>query len=275
MKVYEIVQKILLDSMANGTAPWHQPWAGRPLHNYATGKRYNGINELMIPMQSFARGEPIADSYIGFKQARAKGLKLLPEFKGSSVICVYYGESKETEEKDAFRFLRYSRVYPSYAFGIAQQAHKPKQWADNVTARDIVMNYDIEVDHGGDSAFYSPSQDKINMPPQGQFESASGYYSVLFHELGHSTGHKDRLNRNLAGRFGSSLYAREELVAEVTSAYLSNIAGIDHEATIANSAAYLNNWKKHISDAGPAIVSAFSQAQKACEYILTNGASHA
>lgn len=276
MKVYEIVQDLLLKSLATGTAPWHRPWAGKVTTNYATGKEYHGCNAIMLPMQTHSQGLPIPDQYIGFKQAKAKGLELLPEFKHSSVICVYYGQTKETEEKDAYKFLRYSRVYPAYAFGIETPTVKavPK-WSDIKSARDIVMGYDMDVEHGGNAAFYCPSKDNVVMPPQSTFESATGYYGALFHELAHSTGHKSRLDRQIKGKFGSPTYAREELVAEVTSAYLCWVAGIDHECTIENSAAYIANWSKVIQDAGTYIVSAFSQAEKAANYILTNGASHA
>lgn len=280
MKVYEIVQELLLKSIASGAAPWHRPWAGKVTTNYATGKEYHGVNAMMLPMQTHSQGLPIPDQYIGFKQAEAKGLELLPEFKHSSVICVYYGpgvkKDPETGEiENSYKFLRYSRVYPAYAFGIETPTVKAEpKWSDIKSARDIVAGYDMDVEHGGNAAFYCPSKDNVVMPPQSTFDSATGYYAALFHELGHSTGHKSRLDRQIKGKFGSAAYAKEELVAEITSAYLCGVAGIDHEATIENSAAYIANWSKAIQDAGTYIVSAFSQAEKASNYILTNGASH-
>lgn len=120
---------------------------------------------------------------------------------------------------------------------------------------------------GGNRAYYSPAEDGIHLPPRDAFQSDDEFYSTLFHELAHSTGHESRLSRHDGNhRFGSHNYGREELVAEMSSAMLCGTAGI--EATIDNSAAYLQSWIKAIKEDTKAIVWAASRAEAAANYIL-------
>ena len=124
--------------------------------------------------------------------------------------------------------------------------------------------------HGGSRACYWPAIDVVHMPPKRSFESAEGYYSVVFHELTHSTGHEKRLNRKtlVAGApFGSPTYSREELVAEMGAAFLCATAGIS-DPTLDNSAAYIGGWLKYLKSDPKALLVAGAQAQKAADLIL-------
>ena len=126
-------------------------------------------------------------------------------------------------------------------------------------------------DNGGDEAFYSPTTDTVSTPKKEFFKSIDGYYSTLFHELGHSTGHESRLARNFNGhRFGSHEYGKEELTAEFTAAFLCGMSGI--EKTVDNSAAYLKSWSEKIKAEPEIITGAMSQAAKAANYILNTTA---
>ncbi len=120
-------------------------------------------------------------------------------------------------------------------------------------------------------AFYRPSADMVGMPSRNCFESPEGYYSTLFHELTHSTGHKSRLNRfeenSTDHQFGSESYSKEELIAEMGAAMLAGIAGIS-QATLDNSASYLQSWINRLKSDSRLIISAASHAQKAADYIL-------
>jgi antirestriction protein ArdC len=122
-------------------------------------------------------------------------------------------------------------------------------------------------------AFYRPSADMVGMPSRTCFESPEAYYSTLFHELTHSTGHTSRLNRfdenSTDHQFGSESYSKEELVAELGAAMLAGIAGIS-QTTIANSASYLQTWINRLKSDSRLIISAASNAQKAADYILGN-----
>ena len=123
--------------------------------------------------------------------------------------------------------------------------------------------------HGGNRACYWPGIDQISMPKRETFVSSEAYYSALYHELCHSTGHPDRLNRKtlVAGApFRSPIYSREELTAEMGAAFLCAQAGID-DPTIENSAAYLQGWLKYLSSDPKALLVAGAQAQKAADYV--------
>lgn len=134
----------------------------------------------------------------------------------------------------------------------------------------IVDGYDIDTSHGGDRAFYSPSDDRIQMPTRESFESPEAYYTVRFHEMGHSTGHASRLDRkgiaNFDG-FGSHQYADEELVAEFTACFLAAEAGIER-TTQENSASYLKCWATKLAEDPKLVVFAAQRAQKAADLIM-------
>jgi antirestriction protein ArdC len=131
--------------------------------------------------------------------------------------------------------------------------------------------------HGGDSAFYSPSDDRIVLPHPQAFAKREGYYATFFHEAGHSTGHASRLDRKdgMHNIFGSHLYSKEELIAEFTSAFLCAECGISNEYTEHQSVAYLQSWIRVFKDDKTIAVSAAQRAQKACDLILGRGAAAA
>jgi antirestriction protein ArdC len=123
----------------------------------------------------------------------------------------------------------------------------------------------------GNRAFYRPSEDAIHLPLMEQFSKQAEYYSVAFHESVHSTGHKSRLNRfedEKSAAFGSEVYSKEELVAELGAATLVNFLGLETEKSFRNSAAYIQNWLKVLKDDPKFIVSASARAEKAVDMIL-------
>jgi antirestriction protein ArdC len=123
-----------------------------------------------------------------------------------------------------------------------------------------------------DRAWYSSSQDRVGLPSKALFNSPAEYYSTLFHELAHATGHAKRLKRDGFGKpaqFGSDSYSKEELVAEMASAFLCGLSGIDRE-TVPNSAAYLKTWIERLKADNRLLLTAASAAQKAADYISRN-----
>jgi len=129
--------------------------------------------------------------------------------------------------------------------------------------------------HGGDRAFYNPSRDHIQMPHQGTFFKPEGYYTTLFHEAGHSTGHTSRCDRKdgMSNHFGDHLYSKEELVAEFTAAFLCAQCGISNEYTETNTTAYLQSWISAFKNDARVAVTAAQRAQKACDWILNAGSA--
>jgi len=124
-----------------------------------------------------------------------------------------------------------------------------------------------DIRHGGNSAFYAPSKDLVQMPPFEAFKDKESYYATLLHELTHWTNHKSRLDRSFnAKRFGDHGYAREELVAELGAAFLSADLGITPEVRD-DHAAYLGDWLKILQEDKRAIFSAAAHAQRAADYL--------
>ena len=117
-------------------------------------------------------------------------------------------------------------------------------------------------------AYYRPSTDSVHMPARSRFVDVPHYYSTLFHELVHSTGHASRLNRTFGDRFGDELYSKEELVAEMGAAFLCAVAGIANEHTDRNTTAYIQNWIAKLEEDNRLIVHAAANAQRAVELIL-------
>lgn len=141
--------------------------------------------------------------------------------------------------------------------------NNPIEQAENIVKN---MPNKPEIIHNSQTAFYLPVNDVVNMPKFNKFVNSESYYSTLFHELVHSTGNEKRLNRHVKSYFGSMAYASEELVAEIGAAFLCNLCGINN--TIENSAAYIDSWRKRISEDKQLVVRAASAAQKASDYIL-------
>ena len=117
--------------------------------------------------------------------------------------------------------------------------------------------------------FYRPSTDEIVLPLRKQFVSTAEYYSTVFHEISHSTGHPSRLNRlNRAAFFGTEEYSKEELCAEITSAALVNHCGMESTSSFRNNTAYIQNWLSVLQGDKRFIVSAAGKAEKAVNLIL-------
>jgi len=134
---------------------------------------------------------------------------------------------------------------------------------DNADA--VIEAYELDILNGGNRAYYSPSKDEVHLPSREQFRSASEWYAAVFHELGHSTGHKSRLGRDLRNPFGSPEYAFEELVAELTSAFVCAEVGVEGRI---QHVEYLANWLDVLKNDKNAILRASSKAQAAADYIM-------
>lgn len=287
--VYQIVTDRILEALDSGTVPWRKPWrggsAGRP-KSLATRKPYNGINIWLLSMSAQAAGFESC-YWVTYKKAQELGGQVRKGEKSS--IAVFWKKlekEKVTEsgsiEKDEFFVLRYYRIFN---LDQCDNLNPDKLPVDAVPEIDeteldfepieacesIVSNMPNipEITHSGDpKAYYRPSVDIVHMPNKTKFENESFYYSVLFHELSHSTGHSSRLNRQGKSTvaFGSVEYGKEELVAEFSSCMLCGIAGIE-TSTIENSAAYIDNWSKAIKKDRKLVVQAASAGQKAADYI--------
>lgn len=269
---YEIVTDKILAAMAEGTVPWHQPWSGAGARSMSSGKAYRGINVFLL-----------APGYWGtYKKITELGGQVRKGEKTSvAVFWKFIEKPDENGKVKTIPFLRYFRVLhqdqADWPNGLPEKFAPAATTSedDRITAAEQILSGYFKREEGltilesGDRACYSPMLDHISVPKLGQFESADSYYSTLFHEATHSTGHESRLNREGITNFdafGSHQYAKEELVAEMGAAMLSSVSGID--STIETSAAYLKHWASKISDDPKLVVQAAGLAQRAADRIL-------
>lgn len=261
---YEAVYKQIVDKMNNGEIPWRRPWALISPYNYKTKRKYSGINFLLLSIADYK--DP---RWFTYKQLQELGANVKKGQKSKQVIFWKIISKEDGGKTRTIPFLRYYNV-----FNVEQtEGYKfPKVGNDNqriITGDDILSGYTDKpsVTYGGNVAAYVPAMDVIKMPHIAYFDNSNEFYSTLFHEMVHSTGHSKRLDRKTLNVRDSSSYSEEELVAEFGAAFLCNVAGIDN-STIDNSAAYIRGWLKAFADNPEMIVHAASKAQKAVEYIL-------
>lgn len=275
--VYTIITEKIIERLEKGCVPWQQQWndTGLP-KNLISGKPYRGINIMLLASLGYQE-----NLFLSFKQIQDIGAKVKKDEKGHQVIYWNYLQKMEQEieipdEKAEFKKTATLRYYT--VFNISQCENIPQDLLK--TARIPVTNpsceYVIEnmpdvplIRHKENKAYYSPLEDFVNMPKQKSFKTDDGYYSTLFHELVHSTGHHSRLNRNTLiemAEFGSDTYSHEELVAEIGTCYLQSYTAI--ESQFEQSAAYIQGWLWKLKNDKRLIISAGHAAQKAVDYIL-------
>lgn len=279
--VIEIVNEKILEKLEKGINPWRKTWKrlpdgnyiNRPI-NYYSGKPYNGINAVLL--------EP--GQYLTFNQIKQLGGILKKGSEGQVVVYYKIDNKKnidsETEDKQTF-ILRY---YLVFNLQDTENCREIKGRKEQITLPEVATSKEIDamvkefckntrleiISSGSDKAFYQPTFHKIRIPNVSQFESLPDYYATLFHEMAHSTGHKDLLDRGLETRKETDVYAKEELIAEITSAYMLNHLNIDNDDLLKNQVAYLKNWADHLkgNTSNRFIVNATKQAEKAFEFII-------
>lgn len=276
--VYEIVTDRIIEQLENNIIPWQKPWTGirSGAYNRISKKSYSFINQMMLKHD----GE-----YATFKQWESLGGHVRKGEKSEIVVfwkITPIEEIKEdgTKEIKQIPLLRYYNVFHiSQVEGVEPLKEEeldqiePIEKAENVL-HDYWTRENIRVEHkAGDRAYYSPTHDMICLPLFEQFTDTSEYYSTAFHESIHSSMKENRCNRaeDRKGKlvaFGSDDYSKEELVAEIGSANILNILGIETTKSFRNSAAYIQNWLSVLKNDVKFIVSASSKAEKAVKYIL-------
>lgn len=281
--VYEIITERIVEMLKQGTVPWRKTWNAGNAPRNIDGYRYRGINVFLL--HSLGYSSPF---WMTFKQAQKRGGSVRKGEHGTVIVFWKIFRKAETDEVTGERevktipMLRYYRVFnleqtenvklPKAVAEFNAQAEREVE--TRVEAEDILAGYENGplVRETGDQPVYMPLVDRVEVPPRNTFESADEFYVALFHELGHSTGHPSRLNRFQSGAFGSHEYGREELVAEMTAAFLAGEAGI--ETTMPSHAAYLDAWIHTISEDVRAVVVAAGAAQRAADLILGHTAPH-
>ena len=277
--VYQLVTDKIIEKLEQGCVPWRQEWHGTidGAFNRVTKKPYSILNQMLLDHD----GE-----YASFNQWKKLGGHIKSGEKAETVVFWKINRYIETETNDAgenethvktIPFLRYYKVFHiSQVEGVKPLDVMPSAVNPIDRAEEIIENYvtkdhlHLQRDRISSKAYYSPSIDTVVVPKMEQFNDQAGFYATLFHELTHSTKHPTRLNRANDGisPFGSEEYSKEELVAEIGSANMMRILGIDTSKSFDNSASYIENWLQVLKNDKKFIVSASSQASKATEYIL-------
>ena len=276
----ETFSKKVTELVLSNTAPWVKPWGanqakGLPV-NALTGKAYRGCNVMLLLSTPFA-----SRGWMTFKQVSSIGGKVL---KGSKASDIFFFTTIQKEKEDSktgekilvdIPCLKNFKVFNLEQIELPEDAplkFHPEETAD--TTDDDTGIFDeceqllnLAVWYEDDTkAFYIPSRDEIHLPNRRAFSTLSGFWGTAMHELSHWTGHESRLNRDMCHSFGTQKYAREELIAEVSSWLLAVTLGTPHEPQ--NSAAYLASWVSDFKDKPREIYSAISQAQKVVDYLL-------
>ena len=284
--IYQTVTDRIISSLKAGVIPWEKPWkspryAGGPFpRNFYTGKPYRGINVLLLWSSEY--NSPF---WLTFKQAQALKGSVRKGEHGTPIV--FYKQLPEHAKKDdeatsedervPFVLCHYTVFNVEQCDGltlpeISQPAIAPEIDEDEL-CESIVTGWENRPALHLNSpteyrAYYRPSTDSVHMPARSRFVDAPHYYSTLFHELVHSTGHESRLHRTFGDRFGDELYSKEELVAEMGAAFLCAIAGIANEHTDRNTTAYIQNWIAKLEEDNRLIVHAAANAQRAVDLIL-------
>ena len=252
--------------------------------NFRTGKPYRGVN--ILPLWSMPYSAPF---WLTFKQAQELGGSVRKGEKGTQIV--FYKQlngradhpaeqpeqAGEAEAKGTSFVLTYYTVFNvEQCDGLALPELLPTSEPDDVeideTCEALVHAWDgrpaLQLTQTTERrAYYRPATDSVHMPARFRFVDASLYYSTLFHELVHSTGHETRLNRTFGASFGDDLYSKEELVAETGAAFLCAITGVATDHTESNNTAYIQNWIERLEGDHRLILQAAAAAQKAVDMV--------
>jgi antirestriction protein ArdC len=285
VSLYEDVTATIIAQLEAGIFPWVQPWSavaagvGLP-RNAVTGRPYSGINVLIL-WGAVIEGGYAAQDWLTFRQALAAGGCVR---KGERGRTIFYAdrftprndsghEQVSQQQDEAARTVPFLKRFT--VFNVAQCDGLPERFTaepllttdhePHQAAEELIVACGADFRIGGGEAFYSPIGDYVQVPPQAAFKQPQDYYDVALHELGHWTGHKSRLGRDQTGGHGTPAYAREELCAELSAAFLCATLGI---APSVRHADYLGYWLAVLRADNRAIFKAASQASKAADFLL-------
>jgi len=282
-KVQQVITNIFIKALEENTVPWRRPWkVNKGLCRGWNNYDYRGVNALLVGLSG--RDGP----FITPNQLKKAGGNLKDGEKGQYIPIVFWKFIQD--KKDPDRKIPFMRFYQVYCAQTQCENLTLPKWAQKVKAEEgntndhtnttpvkafeeVYKAFDEApiLEHGGDRAYYVPFTDRVVLPEINAFVCPEEYASTGFHELVHSTGHESRLKRfqkdDGPAMFGSQSYSKEELVAEIGSAMLMSHTGIEHEATLENSKAYVKNWLKRLKDDPSLITWAAGRAQKAVDHI--------
>ena len=284
----------IIKALKEGTAPWQKPWRpGERIlpHNFQSGRDYRGGNAVYLAMQGLDHG--YADPrWGGYRQIQEAGGHVRKGEKGTPIMYVEWRQRRTARDDDGKRILDEEGrpklewvqrdrplVKVQYVFNVEQteglrlrslDVAKP-EWEGHERAEALIRDSGVRVDHvAGDRAYYSLKDDRVVLPDRSQFPSQDAYTHTALHELGHATGHPDRMNRPTLvnhGGFGTETYAREELRAEISAMMTGERLGVGHEPR--HGTAYVSSWIKALENNPKEIRAAAVDAQRMSDWLMT------
>jgi antirestriction protein ArdC len=281
-RLYDEVTATIIIQLEAGSAPWARPWSSEGSGdampaNAMTKRHYSGVNVLILWGAAITKGYQ-SKLWLTYKQAQMMGANVRKGEKATTVVKAgtFVPDSEKVrainsgEDERAVSFLKRFAVFniaqvdglPAFETAPVMPANALHSASEALLA---ATGADIRI--GGSKAFYSPSEDFVQLVPVQAFAEPLDYYRTAFHEVTHWSGHSSRLNRKFGARFGDSAYAREELVAELGAAFVCASLGIQPTLRHAD---YLGSWLKVLKEDNRAIFGAASRASKACDYILAS-----
>jgi antirestriction protein ArdC len=272
MNTYDQLTAQLVDMVDSATGEWSPPWrmSGLECHqNAKTLRRYQGMNVLMLwlTQMKHSYSYPV---WATLKQWNSMGARVKKGSKGTAVVFYdqYRKQINGGEDEVSYSIAKTHYIYNAdQVDGFELPQRPPLTSHDNLDdIEKFIKDTKADIRIQGERAFYVPSQDFIAMPDKGLFPHVEHYYSVMFHELTHWTGAKNRLDRELKGKGFRTDYAYEELVAELGAAFLSADFGIIN-AVKDDNAKYLKVWRDAMKQDSKIIFNAASQATKAVMYL--------
>jgi len=276
---YQSVTNTIIAALEAGTPPWVHPWAtgaGDMVPcNLASGRRYRGVNVLLLSLKTMQCGYT-ANRWMTYQQARALGANVRKGEAGTEVVLfkmldIDLGKPVPVAaDRKVIPLIRSFTVFNAAQIDGLPEALIPAPavvhtWQACEAAEAILAASGAHIEHGGAKAYYSPSKDVIQLPERSAFADATAYSQVALHELTHWSGAESRCNRPLLGRAHIESYAFEELVAELGSAFLTDHCGLPG---VLQHASYIESWLQALRNDKKLIFTAASQAQRAADYLL-------
>ncbi|MCO6472309.1 MAG: DUF1738 domain-containing protein [Melioribacteraceae bacterium] len=266
--IYNRVNTIIQEKLSAGNLPWRKSWkAAKPPQNFFSKHFYQGINFLLLSCFDFP-----SPYYLTFLQCKERSGSVLKGEKGIPIIFWKLIDSTLQDENgelkvDKIPYMRFTTV-----FNLSQTSLYNNSFQSDLKYPDVekfISTIPAVIKNNSKArCFFNVSKDFISIPVISEFISTDEYYSSLFHEIIHWTGHQTRLNRFESADYNSDDYSKEELVAEIGSAYLCSLFGINN--TLDNSAAYIQGLLNKLQSDESLFISASSQAKKAVNYLLNN-----
>lgn len=276
---HELITSKIIESLEQNIIPWKKPWRSLAAQNMLTKKEYRGINHILLGM--IPTHYPM---FATFNQIKASGGSVIKGSRSIPVFFYNFGKKGETDQKTGKTNEKSFAIMKQYAVFTMEQTEgldlslfidpvldfKPVFEAEKLVNA-FTQSQLLKIEHAQNAA-YSPSKDYLIMPAKTSFFSVDAYYSTIFHEMIHSTGHSSRLNRDgFDGnyhKFGSKGYAFEELVAEFGASMLASYCGVNTSLEDGQNAAYIKSWLKKLNDDKTLAYKAASKAQTAVDFVL-------